>query len=331
MNEKHAHLLRCPKCKGQLKLSYDEIVDGRIESGTLSCVSCSEDYPIVRYIPRFIELENYSDNFGFQWNKYIDTQLDSKNGTNLSANRFYNSTAWPNSLTGEKVLEVGCGAGRFSEVVVKTGCTLVSFDLSSAVEANYRSNGHHENILILQASIYDMPFEKNSFDKVFCFGVLQHTPNVKKSFNSLVQYLRVGGSLAVDVYRISFLATLKRLPKYFMRIFTRNMDSIRLHNLVDLYVRKTWVFSGYINKLPLGRHINEFFLIHDLRRHYPLSDEILKEWAILDTYDMLSATYDYPKRVSTVRKWFNEESLVSIKVARGLPGCNGIVGKAIKA
>ena len=45
------------------------------------------------------------------------------------------------SFPAPTILEVGSGAGRFTEVLVTTGATVISCDLSSAVDANYRNNG----------------------------------------------------------------------------------------------------------------------------------------------------------------------------------------------
>lgn len=38
--------------------------------------------------------------------------------------------------------------------------------------------------------------------KVFCFGVLQHTPDVNKSVQCLAEMVKPGGELAVDFYPI---------------------------------------------------------------------------------------------------------------------------------
>ena len=42
-------------------------------------------------IPYFSEQNNYASNFGFQWNEFKKTQLDSYNGTNISENSSKNS------------------------------------------------------------------------------------------------------------------------------------------------------------------------------------------------------------------------------------------------
>jgi len=74
-------------------------------------------------------------------------------------------------------------------------------DYSRAVEANYLSNGQEQNILTVQGDIYSLPVQANLFDKVFCFGVLQHTPNPEKAFKALSPLLKPGGKLAIGVYR----------------------------------------------------------------------------------------------------------------------------------
>ena len=83
-------------------------------------------YKIKNNIPRFCSEENYSSSFGYQWNKFYNTQLDSFCDITLSHNRFWAETKWdPKSLENLNVLEVGSGAGRFSEVLLNASrCNL---------------------------------------------------------------------------------------------------------------------------------------------------------------------------------------------------------------
>lgn len=66
MNLKHLHILVCPKCKSNLELSSEEIVDGRVESGILRDHN-GHVFPIVKFIPRFVSSKNYASNFSAQW------------------------------------------------------------------------------------------------------------------------------------------------------------------------------------------------------------------------------------------------------------------------
>ena len=63
-------------------------------------------YPMINGSYRIEEGENYTDNFGFEWNIFQQTQLDSYSGTNISKKRFFASTGWGRSMEGENILEV---------------------------------------------------------------------------------------------------------------------------------------------------------------------------------------------------------------------------------
>ena len=122
-------------------------------------------YKIINSIPRFVNSSNYSDAFGLQWNKYRTTQLDSFTGTTISEDRLQNSISFPlDKLKGKLVLEVGSGAGRFTEVLLKYGATVYSSDYSNAVEANYKNNMPNKNLFLFQADLNNLPLDDNKFD-----------------------------------------------------------------------------------------------------------------------------------------------------------------------
>ncbi|MCA9729842.1 MAG: class I SAM-dependent methyltransferase, partial [Candidatus Eisenbacteria bacterium] len=241
--------------------------------------------------------------------------------------RFFEETRWEHALPGELILEAGSGSGRFTEQAVSTGAMVISFDYSYAVEANYASNGHHPNLLIVQADIYRMPFRPESFPKVFCFGVLQHTPDPERSLRSLVQVVSPGGNLVVDVYKRRARFKHMLVTKYWVRPLTRKMDPARLYRLTPRHVRLMWPLAKWIHRLPYGRIINWQLLIADYRGTYDLREETLKEWAVLDTFDMLSPRYDFPQTIETVTRWCKDAGLGAIEVAFGY---NGIEGRGIK-
>ena len=136
-------------------------------------------------VPRFVPRENYASGFGLEWTKHARTQYDSYSGIPASEQRFFGETGWPRDMTGELILEVGSGSGRFTEQAARTGATVVSLDYSYAVDANNASNGARNNVLIVQADVFAMPFRPRSFDRVFCFGMLQHTPSPSSAFAAL--------------------------------------------------------------------------------------------------------------------------------------------------
>lgn len=268
-------------------------------------------FPVINGVPRFVEDHNYTDNFGFQWNKFQKTQIDreSKNST-FSKERFFAATHWEKEdLSGKDVLEAGSGAGRFTQIVLDhTKANLYSLDYSDAVSANYKNNCHHgERLKLFQASIYDMPFPDNSFDKVFCFGVLQHTPDFKRSVQCLVKKAKPGGEIVVDFYPIKGWYT-KISAKYMLRPFTKKMPHEKLLNKIERNANRLISTYYFFDRLKMGMIAHRFLPMCDIKRTLPagLSKEVLREWVILDTFDMFSPAYDNPQRVNRVKKWMQE-------------------------
>jgi 2-polyprenyl-3-methyl-5-hydroxy-6-metoxy-1,4-benzoquinol methylase/uncharacterized protein YbaR (Trm112 family) len=293
----------CPKCKQALTFQASDPA-----AGELSC-SQGHRYPITEGLPRFVADEGYASSFGFQWQYHSKDQVDSKNGTAISAERLFQGTGWPRKMVGERILEAGCGSGRFTEVLLSTGATVVVFDYSQAAKVAFdafASQGAH----VCQASIYEMPYPAASFDRVFCFGVIQHCPDVEAAFKNLVTMVKPGGHLAVDVYdrrKLWFHA------RYRVRWLTKQLDKRTLHRWCQRIV------PLYMKLLPPMHPWNQFIIpIKDYRGVLPgLTREQEVEWSILDTFDALSPEYDQPQYLRTMRRWATEAGLVNVTVRRG--------------
>jgi SAM-dependent methyltransferase len=268
-------------------------------------------FPVINGVPRFVEANNYTDSFGFQWNKFQKTQIDREmKNASFSKDRFFAATNWDKEdLSGKNILEAGSGAGRFTQIVLDhTKGNLYSIDYSDAVSANYRNNAHHgDRLKLFQASIYDMPFPDNSFDKVFCFGVLQHTPDFRKSVKCLVDKAKPGGEIVVDFYPIKGWYT-KISAKYMLRPWTKKMSHEKLLGKIDRNANRLIRTYRFFDKLKLGMVAHRFIPMCDINRTLPanLSKEELREWVVLDTFDMFSPAYDNPQRIKTVKKWMEE-------------------------
>ena len=269
-------------------------------------------FPIVRGVPRFVAADNYASNFGFQWNKFQKTQIDkdTPDQLSLSRERFFAETGWDREdLTGKDVLEVGSGAGRFSQIVLDhTKANLYSIDYSDAVTANARNNGHHgDRFHLFQASVYDMPFPDNTLDKVICLDVLQHTPDFRKSVHALIAKAKPGAEIVVDFYPINGWWT-KLHAKYLFRPLTKRWSHEVLLRRIEQNVDWMMAFCRFTDRLGIGRIVNRFVPIVDISGTMPpnLSADQLREWVVLDTFDMFSPEHDHPQRLSTVKAWFEE-------------------------
>ncbi len=155
--------LRYPITSQHLLLA-DETLESSAEQQTLITEDGSNQYPIRDGIPRFVPESNYVDSFGMQWNKFRKAQLDSHLGHTISADRFWKATGWdPKKMKGSWVLDAGCGAGRFAEIVLSSGANVVALDYSSAANACYLNLKEHSNLRVVQGDIYALPFSPEHF------------------------------------------------------------------------------------------------------------------------------------------------------------------------
>lgn len=245
----------CPSCRRGLVLGTvaDKERD-RIKEASLICSGGQHQFQVSQFIPRFVSTDDITNSFGFEWNKHPRTQFDSRNSMRLSEERFFRQTNWPRDLSGQKILEVGSGAGRFTEIALQTGAQIFSVDASRAVDANWSNNGLHANLILCQASLYELPFPQDYFDKVFCFGVLQHTPNVSLAFTAIAKYVRPGGELVVDAYNKDYWRNY-HTPIYLLRPITKRISHHKLYRWVSRWVpRLIPVSTGVRDTIPyIGR------------------------------------------------------------------------------
>lgn len=318
-------LLACPKCGSDLRIQSIESLNretGEIESGAIECTKCQATFAIARNLARFVPTESYASSFGFQWNRFDQIQVDRVMKNDLSRDRFYKTTGWPQHMEGQRILEAGCGAGRFTDLALETGAEVYSFDLSLAVEAAWRNNSESARLTMFQASIYEIPLRKGSFDKIFCMGVLQHCPDVDGAFRSLLPFLRPGGEIVIDVY--------EKIPgfpklKYIARPFFKPLGAEATYQVLSWTIPPAFEIKKAICKIPvvgprLGALIPIGPISHEPRLLY--TDEQLKQVKILSALDMLSPVYDQPQRIEDVEKWFDIAGLVEVEITRGYNGIN---------
>lgn len=299
-------------------------------TGVLQPIDGSSPIRIVDGLPRFAEGQGYAGNFGLQWNIFRATQLDSATGLPLSFNRFWNNTKWkPKDLYGKTVLEAGSGAGRFTEVLLNAGARVVSFDLTSAVDANWSSNKEKGDLFLFQGDIFEIPFPDNYFDYVFCYGVLQHTPDPDAAYRSLFRKLKPGGRISIDNYRRFTGTNVWATSKYFWRPVTTRMFPPTLLSVIRRYIPVWLPLDSLLRRIPFfGPRLLSVIPIPCWNYlHLGLTREQRKEWAIMDTFDALAAHYDFPKSIAEIREMVASPENVDCEI---FYGSNGVVANIRK-
>jgi ubiquinone/menaquinone biosynthesis C-methylase UbiE len=106
-------------------------------------------------------------------------------------------------ISGKKILEVGCGAGAHSALFKRHGAHTVALDITlpRVISARHKLGLIRQGAgCAIQGDAEQLPFEDDTFDIVYSFGVLHHTENTGQSVAELQRVLKPGGRMAVMLY-----------------------------------------------------------------------------------------------------------------------------------
>lgn len=103
---------------------------------------------------------------------------------------------------GKHVLEIGCGLGTDLVRFARAGATVTGLDLTpravELVQRRLELEGLNGEVVTGDAEA--LPFGDGSFDRVYSWGVLHHTPDARGAVREAVRVLRPGGELCVMLY-----------------------------------------------------------------------------------------------------------------------------------
>ncbi|KKR34295.1 MAG: Methylase involved in ubiquinone/menaquinone biosynthesis [Candidatus Gottesmanbacteria bacterium GW2011_GWC2_39_8] len=115
-----------------------------------------------------------------------------------------------------KILEVGCGTGRFAITLAKNNYKVLATDVSpalmSAAENKIKKEGLDHMITLEEADIYRLPYKNGSFDFVYTIRVLNqllNNANKKEAIRELSRVTRKNGVLFFDIVNKNSLAYIK--------------------------------------------------------------------------------------------------------------------------
>jgi ubiquinone/menaquinone biosynthesis C-methylase UbiE len=114
---------------------------------------------------------------------------------------------------GDRILEVGCGAGNILEHV-RQG-QLFGIDLSRYLlnKAKKRLAGRKAGLSISLGEI--LPFTDDCFERLFCSEVLEHVPNPRTIVEEMVRVIKPGGVVVISVPNETMINRLKDFVSVF--------------------------------------------------------------------------------------------------------------------
>lgn len=246
--------------------------------------------------------------YALQWNRFRIIRPEEDRAT------FQNRTGLElAALAGTKVLDGGCGMGRYLKVAAESRATVVGMDLSAATIAARDLTGDLPNVSVLRGDLLRPPFPRDSFDHIYSLGVLDHTPDPRKAFLALAGLLKPGGRIVIWVYpkerpaleRImnAHRAISRRLPLGMLLSLSKIMAPVGgLKRRLMLSKNRLIARSGVmLNLLTIG-----------------VSMHPDPEVRVCDTLDWYAPKFLSRHTFDEVAGWFREAGLVDIvDVSRG--------------
>ncbi len=95
------------------------------------------------------------------------------------------------STGAQKILDAGCGPGRYTKIFAEEGKMVVSYDFSRSILKLLQKNLGGIRSILIQGNIQTLPFKDNQFDVVLILDVLHHLETKEMRMNAIKEGFRV--------------------------------------------------------------------------------------------------------------------------------------------
>ena len=167
-------------------------------------------------------------------------------------------------LAGKRVLEIGCGMGFHSELLVRAGAILTSVDLSQtsvdATRRRFELKGLSGDIRQMDAEQLDFP--DDSFDFVWSWGVIHHSSHTGRIVRQIHRVLKPGGDAGVMVYSLDGMpAYITMMTRYMLGFWTgkASLDEL-LWKSSDGFSARHYTKDQWVDLVSLFFEVEEFRL-----------------------------------------------------------------------
>lgn len=274
--------LRCPE--SGLPVKYD------IDSGSIVSTDGATSWPVLNGIPRFVSDEHLRS-FGDQWTTYNvahkeedKATFEAKTGMSLS------------DLSGLRILDAGCGGGRYSRICGEAGAEVIGADHSRAVDKARELCGHLSNVHFLQADLKQLPLEPGSFDFVFSIGVMHHDADTRRVFDAVAKLVKPGGRYSVWLYRRN--QWWQEIINSGLRTVTTRMPGALLTPFCHV--------GAILGGIPVVNRV--------LNKVVNFSAHPTYENRVCDTFDWWAPEFQYHHTEAELQSWFETAGFQDLRV-----------------
>ncbi len=168
-----------------------------------------------------------------------------------------------NPVTGDKILDVGCGSGFYVRYLLKKKVQVTAVDISDEyIKQAKKYAGSKAKYVVTDAR--KLPFKNQSFDKVLITEVIEHVSDYQKIIEEGFRVLITGGKIVITTpNKYSHMNYAYRLKRKIRRYtFNEHMAELSYKNLfyeVSKYASvESICFSNYLIPYPLDTIAEKF-------------------------------------------------------------------------
>lgn len=312
-----------------LELKIEKERSGHVIDGCLR--NRKHVFPIIRGIPRFVKREcsgaqQTAGSFGVKWQEKRSRLL----GNSIQDIRMLKeqliavlgcqTMAQAQAILdlSRAVLNAGCGVAWSEPLCNRNRHTQRHcIDLSLSVETAFKNTRHFPNVMVAQASIFELPYADEAFDLIYSIGVIHHTPDPRKAFGCLAGKLKPGGLLGVYIYNQKPL--LRELADVCIRSQTTRMDYDDCMRFAEGMTMLGESFAGIKKSLRIKKDIpllgikkgkydlHRFVYDHFIKCWY--NKKMDKEYARLVNQDWYHPFYASHHTKEEVVRWFKDAGI----------------------
>lgn len=173
-----------------------------------------------------------------KWNRYWGCSKIFAH--NVNKNRPYQEIVYVLcKLTTENsnCIEIGCGSGTYSIELISRGRKCLATDIVEEALELTKAKGkclYGIDVPTMNVDLFNMPFDDNTFDLIFCDGVIEHI-DIQKALDAMSKKLKPGGWFVASVPSGNFLYKIAYYTLSFME--KRNMHE-------EWHTDKEWIGFG---------------------------------------------------------------------------------------